>query len=155
MAIAITDLQREAKRQRDAAYRARKKAEASVEISTADPVVEVVLAPAVGPKTGQLKKIEDIFPKAETYVDVILKTEKGAEVEAPRGGMITYIVQKYRNDGARLLTGDGRQVNWDGMCAHPDTGGNVVYYEIVGGRRAGEHGWLHRTRGCNRIYQYG
>jgi hypothetical protein len=157
----LSDAQRQAKRARDAAYRARKAAE---KLASQDEESES-LGPVVNDDGTPTATTLAMFGIANPVVswlmraassqltETILRSNKGKAFESPRGGMPTVIVQKYR-DGARLLTTDGRQIKRDALCTHelPD-GYTGVYYEVVGGPQAGSHGWVHRARGCNRPYQ--
>ena len=162
----LTQAQRTAKSNREKAARSAKKAAAAIvpTIQVEDlsdeslgPVVNedgTPTATTVEMLTG-VAPVEAPAPEPEplSLHDQILKLGKRTQVEAPRGGVATIIVQKYRNDGSRLLTSDGRQIKRDAACTHElEQGYAGVFYEIVGGRFDGEHGWIHRARGCNRPY---
>lgn len=149
MPAVLTDAQKEAKRARDAAYRARKAAEKVVESES--------LGPVVNPDGSPTDVTLAMFGKTPVVVEdteIAFKVRKGKSAEGPVTGLQLVVVQKYR-DGARLLTGDGRQIKRDATCEHIKdfpAGYVGVAFEVVGGPLNGTHGWVHRVRGCNRPY---
>lgn len=84
--------------------------------------------------------------------DEVRAAKVGDSVVTPRGGMRGVVIHRYR-DGGIVVTGDGGNKE-GGACSHQDPE-NGVYWEVIDGQWAGQHGWLHRARGCNRTFQWG
>lgn len=109
-------------------------------------------------ESASLFEVEAIA-EAILYRDQIRAAKVGDYVTTPRGGMPGYVHKRFR-DGGVFVTGDGGNKEGGGWCPHvnePDffDTATKVYYEVIDGQWAGQHGWLHRARGCNRVYQEG
>jgi hypothetical protein len=137
MAKTLTPEQREAKRKRDAEYRARKKA--------AQPAVTVLEVKAV--------ETEKIVPTVEP-VDV-LSAQLGEQVTTPVLGLAGIVAKTLRN--ARLITEDGEHM-WASTCPHSteerESKGTVVWFEQVGTSKDFADkttGQVHRFSRCNKV----
>ena len=154
MSVAITEFQREAKRARDKSYRERKAKQLA-----AREIVEESLGPVVledgSPSDVTIEILTGGTYASKGALQDVMAARKGSTVTAPRGGQQVLVVQSYR-DGSKLLTTDGQRVQFDELCSHTlPEGEQAIYVEIVGGPRAGVHGWAHRARNCNRLFQVG
>lgn len=149
MAKELTPEQREAKRKRDAEYRARKKAEAQ-------PLTNAALKEAFIAEADELDELE---AEANDNRSIVLAAKLGEYVRTPRGGMLGY-VQKTFKAGGRFVTEDGEGL-YPEWCKHVEAGPveHTVYFEQIGpGNKDwsdGAHGWAHRFSRCNKLVQVG
>jgi hypothetical protein len=134
----LTPEQREAKRQRDAEYRARKKA-AAQPVAATEPIV--------------VKETEPVTPTVEP-TDV-LSAKLGDQVTTPVLGAVGFVAKTFRN--ARLVTEDGEHM-WASTCPHStderENKGTVIWFEQVGTSKDFADkttGQVHRFSRCNKV----
>lgn len=173
MAKILTPEQREQKRQRDAAYRARKaaqknltdqvfkvKLDSKVEDAIADALngkISLTEFGAIAAANPGIETTPVTAPVADPLRAAVLTAQLGDSVTAPVTGMEA-VVQKTFRGGGRLLTEDGEHM-WANQCPHSteerEAKGTVIFYEMVGlGNKDfadGTTGNVHRFSRCNKV----
>lgn len=168
MAKTLTPEQREAKRQRDAAYRARKAAQKNQTPIDIEVDVDEFLAEAEELDAWANQVLDDLdivetpapdpaFAKFAVDHANALGAQLGDMVTAPVTQLEAMVAKTFRG-GGRLLTEDGEHM-WANQCPHSteerETRGTVIFYEMVGeGNKDfadGATGNVHRFSRCNKV----